>query len=130
MLAKLPKIDHPNFWTYLELGSDVIACFKVGYYEPVPQEVQEAYQRIESAYDSLKAERELIRKWGGNQILYSPSKQLINPLITNEMEIDFQKTAEATTGWTCVDKWQNQSNGVMGVSIRLRNKRGQDGNEK
>ena len=116
----LSKPDNPAFMYYMDQGEDVIACFKVGYYEEVPVNVREAAKRIARALASHSDDITLVRQWDGNVIVYSPNSRLVNPPLTEAMKSDFIKAAEKASGWHCVGGWENSTHGLRGYSVVLR----------
>jgi len=120
------KVDHPQFWQTLDTTADgvplIVVCFKVGYYEEIPKQVQDAYLKIKEAITLLQKERELIAFNHGNLVLYAPQKTLINPSITQEMIDGFVKAAQtAFPEYNLESHWENGTNGVVGYSVRMKN---------
>lgn len=117
----MQHIDHPLFANYQTLGDDQIAVFRVGYYEDVPANVVEAAKKIEQALVELETANDLIRAYSGHLVYYSPTRNIINPAITDLMRHEFIAAAEAANpDWQCITSWDNHQHGLSGYSVRLR----------
>lgn len=122
--VNLPKPDHPAFENYMHISDDfVIATFRVGYYQQVPQAVLEAVARIKEMINERAADIAAIREWNGNVVFYSPASKQVNTEVTEEMQEQFKAaTREATKdgGWDYDASWVNSTHGLVGFSVRLR----------
>lgn len=119
--ADLPKVNHPKFDGYTNLGDNVIALFRFGCVEIPPAEAKEAMGRIRAAVAGLAGDLATVQPWGGRIAVYGLEPESINPEISDaDIHACEAAALAAIPGAQRLRSWRNSSNGLDGVSVLLK----------